>query len=515
MRVRTNDSCSHLDLRARRARKPVLGSLGFLSLLMAASCSVGPDYQPPEIAVPERFRASALAAATPEVVTSLPSSEAWWTLLNDTRLTELIERARASNRDLAAAVWRIEASRAARGVARGEWFPSVDGRGSYERSRISGNGRLAPQPVAPVVPLGASAPDPETPDIDDTNLTSTGLDASWEIDVFGRVRRSVEAADARLEVSVEETRDVWVALAAEVASTYVEILTLEERLSIARANASSQNQTLELTRSRRLAQLAAALDVSQAESNLSLTQSEIPSLVAARDAAMNRLSFLLGEAPGFAETVIQGGTLPVTPLLQGFGVPREVVTRRPDVRAAERRLAEQTARIGIATADLYPRFSLTGGYGYESIDGSQTLDSDSRTFYVGPSFRWNLFDGGRIRQSIALEDALAESARVEFEGTVLRALSEIESAASAFHNERERSQHLADASRSAAAAVGYVRDLYREGITDFQNVLDAERTLFRSEDLAAISRGNSVLEWIRIYRALGGGWSESEFESAP
>lgn len=459
-------------------------------------CTVGPDYAPPELELPDRFRAS----DEPSAVSALPSPEEWWTLLGDPRLAQLVEHARGKNRDLAAALWRVESARAARGIARGEWFPSVDSRGSYTRSRISANGPDAPRPV--VLP-GATV----EPEIDDANLTSTGLDSSWEIDVFGRIRRSVEAAAAGLDASIEDARDVQVVLFAEVARTYVEVSTFDERLAIARANAESQQRTLELTRSRRAAQLSASLDVAQAESNLALTESEIPSLMAGRDAALNRLSFLLGEAPGLADMLVRGGAIPVTPPLAGFGVPRDVLVRRPDVRAAERRLAAQTARIGVATADLYPRFSLTGGYGYESLDGSQTLDSNSRTYYVGPSFRWNLFDGGRIRGTIALEDALAESARQEFESSVLRALEEIETAVSAFRNERERSRRLADAARSAAAAVGYVRDLYREGLTDFQNVLDAERTLYRAEDLAALSRGNAVLAWIAIYRALGGGWS--------
>lgn len=463
---------------------------------VVAGCTVGPDYVPPALELPERFR----AIDEPDAVHELPSPEEWWTLLCDTRLADLVERARAKNRDLAAALWRVESARAARGIARGEWFPSVDSRGSYTRGRVSANGPDAPPPV--VTPAGIVEPD-----IDDANLTSTGLDSSWEIDVFGRIRRSVEAATAGLDATVEDARDVQVVVFSEVARTYVEVLTFDERLAIARANATSQQRTLELTRSRRAAQLSASLDVAQAESNLALTQSEIPSLLAGRDDALNRLSFLLGEAPGLAHAMVQGGAIPVAPPVAGFGVPRDVLVRRPDVRAAERRLAAQTARIGVATAELYPRFSLTGGYGYESLDGSQTLDSDSRTYYVGPSFRWNLFDGGRIRNAIELEDALAESARQEFERSVLLALSEIESAVSAFQNERERARHLADAARSAAAAVGYVRDLYREGLTDFQNVLDAERTLYRAEDLAALSRGNVVLAWIAIYRALGGGWS--------
>ncbi len=496
------------------ARSLVVASIACAVAAAIWSCSVGPDYVPPEMPFPAQFdvveRAKGEAAASqPAAITELPQPEEWWTLLGDQRLQELIEHARNGNRDLAAALWRVEASRAARGVASGEWFPSVDGRGEYRRSRISANGPQAPPPVTPPPKPGSTKPPkPVQPDIDDTNLTSVGLDASWELDVFGRIRRSVEAADAGVEASIDDARDVQVILLADVARTWVEALTFQERLTIARANAESQSGTLDLTRSRREAELSASLDVAQAESNLALTRSEIPALLAGRDDALDRLSLLLGEAPGFTRALLRDGesTIPVAPAIAGFGVPRDVLERRPDVRAAERRLAEQTARIGIATADLYPRFSLTGSYGYESIDGSHTLDSDSRTWFVGPSFRWNLFDGGRIRGRIHLEDALAESARVEFEGVVLRSLQEIESAISALDNERERARLLADAATSAAAATGYVRDLYREGLTDFQNVLDSERTLFRAQDLAVASRGQVVIDWIRVYRALGGGW---------
>ncbi len=462
------------------------------------ACTVGPDYQRPEPELPAGWHAAPEGADPAEI-------DAWWSWLGDPRLTELIERARAGNLDLRTALWRVEAARAARDVTRGEWFPDVDGSGSYERSRLSANGPFAP-PSTPLAPAGVS----------NRNFASIAVDASWEIDVFGRVRRSVEAADADLEATVEDARDVQVILLADVAETYVEALALRARLEIARRNTEAQARTLELTRSRRRAELAPALDVAQAESNLALTRSEIPALEAAQDDALYRLALLLGGAPGVAHDLVDDPSIPAPPPLVGLGLPTDVLLRRPDLRAAERRLAAESARIGVAVADLYPRFSLTGGYGYESLDTSQTLDSDSRTFYVGPSFRWNLFDGGRVRGNVRRQDALAERARVEFEAAVLRALQEIESSVSAFRRERERAGHLDAAARAAETAVGYVRDLYREGLTDFQNVLDAERTLFRSQDQAADSRGAVARAWIRIYRALGGGWTaDAMVEAGP
>lgn len=482
--------------RSRRLRRFAAWSALFL-----ASCTVGPDYEAPTVETPSEWTAG--NTTSPEALDS------WWTLFSDAKLVELIERARRGNRDLASSLMRIEAARAARAIARGEWSPSLDGIGSYERSRPSARGFEAPPPApAPAIPGGGS-PEPATPDVANRNLTAVGVDASWEIDVFGRIRRSVESADADLASTIEDARDLEIVLLADVARAYFEVITLRERIAIAQANAVTQEQTFELTKSRNRAEISTALDVAQAESNLALTRAEIPSLHAAHDAARHRLALLLGESPDRIRDEIVPETLPSAPRLEGVGSPAEMLARRPDVRAAERRYAAQVARIGVATAALYPRFSLTGGYGYESQDGSATLDSESRTFFIGPSFRWNLFDGGRIRSAIDREDALAEEARIRFEAVVLRALQEVETEWSAYRHETERTAELATAARAAQDAANRVRDLYREGLTDFQNVLDAERVLFRVQDLHASSRGQAIEKWIAIYRALGGGFASS------
>jgi multidrug efflux system outer membrane protein len=476
-----------------------------LAALAASSCTVGPDYQAPIVDAPADWRAPADGEVDAGTIGDAASIDRWWSELDDPALDSAVGRAIERNRDLAAARFRVAAAHAARGVARGEWFPDVDGGASYERSRASANGPLAPPSVTLPPESAGEAPRTITPEPANRNLTSIGVDASFEVDVFGRVRRSVEAADADLGSAIEDAADVQVIVVAEVVRTYVEAATFRERLAIAEDNVRSQEQTLELTRTRNRAELSAALDVAQAESNLELTRSEIPALTAGLDAALFRLALLLGEAPGAGHEVATITAVRSPPAVISIGVPSDVLARRPDVRSAERRLAARVARVGVATADLYPRFSITGGYGYESLDGSQTLDSDSRTYYVGPSMRWNLFDGGRVRGVIRLQDALAEEARVVFDGVVLRALQEVEIAVSAYRNERERARRLEAAARAADAAVGYVRDVYREGLTDFQNVLDAERTLFRAQDLAAISRGRVLEAWVAIWRALGGG----------
>lgn len=432
--------------------------------------------------------------------------DTWWTQFRDPVLDELVGLALANNRDLRGALWRIEAARSQLGIARGEWFPDVDGFGSYARLRPSEHALGAPPPP----------PGSDSIDVDDGNFTQVGLDASWELDVFGRIRRSVESANASLAATIEDERDLRVVLLADVAALYFEIRTLDRRIALATQNADSQNSTLGLTQRRLDVGMAPSLDVAQAEANLAATRSEIPALTELRELARFELAVLLGQEPAKLRDCSHDEFAPLlAPDALAVPPPAELLRRRPDVRAAERRVAAQVARIGVAEADLYPRFSLTGSYGYESTDGSRTLTSDSRTFAIGPSFRWNLFDGGRIRNAIAAERAFAEEATAQYENVVLRALAESESALASVEWERRRMAELDTAAAAAARAVDAVRTLYEGGLTDFQNVLDAERTLFQAQDRHAASQGRVAQNLVRLYRALGGGWSPSAADAAP
>lgn len=485
-----------------RDRRVARFAVAFVWGSLAGSCTVGPDYVAP---------APPTQDAWSRALTTAPGGDAgaldaWWTQFHDPVLDELVASALANNRDLRAALWRIEASRAQLGIARGEWFPDVDGTGSYSRLRPSEHALGAPQPP----------PGTDSIDVDDGNFTTIGLDASWELDVFGRIRRSVESADAALAASIEDERDLRVVLLADVAALYFEIRTLERRIALATRNADSQSSTLGLTQRRLDVGMAPSLDVAQAEANLAFTRSEIPALTEARELARFQLAVLLGEEPAKLRDCSHTEFAPLlAPDALAVPPPAELLRRRPDIRAAERRLAAQVARIGVAEADLYPRFSLTGSYGYESTDGSRTLTSDSRTFAVGPSFRWNLFDGGRIRNAIAAERAFAEEATALYENVVLRALAEGESALASVELERRRMAELETAAAAGARAVDAVRTLYEGGLTDFQNVLDAERTLFQAQDRHAASQGRVAQNLVRLYRALGGGWSASTASLEP
>ncbi len=456
---------------------------------LAVGCvTVGPDYQPPEADTPDRWHQ--------ELTRGLASGEAdlrtWWTVLEDRILDSLIERAFAGNLDLKEAVARIREARARLGISTGERFPDVDGTGEALRDRIS-------KDIVDTIPPPQSRTD---------NFFSLGVDSSWEVDLWGRITRSIESADASLQASIEDYRDVLVILYADVASNYVEARALQARIRLAEGNVETQRGSLELTVDRNRAGLVGDLDVRQAEQNLASTEAFIPQLRQQLAAAIHRLGVLLGEPPAtlYAELGAEGA-IPDPPADVLIGLPTELLRQRPDVRRAERQLAAQTAQIGVATADLYPRFSLIGTFAFEGIRGNEFLSGPNRAFTFGPAFRWNLFDGGRVSNSIRVQDALTEQLLLRYENTVLRALEDVENALVSYVQESIRRDALERSAVAARGAVELVDTLYRTGLTDFQNVLDTQRTLFLQEDSLAQSEGFVSQFLIGLYRALGGGWS--------
>jgi NodT family efflux transporter outer membrane factor (OMF) lipoprotein len=457
-----------------------------IALLAAAGCAVGPNYEPPQTDAPDLWHV--------ELMKGLAEGEAnlqtWWVAFDDPTLTSLIERAAQGSLDIHQAVARVEEARARRGIARGEWFPSLDSSSTYQRYRIS-------EEVLEVVPGGRTG-----------NFWSSGLDASWEIDFFGRIRRSVESATAGLQASVEDYRDVLVSVSAEVGTTYVEVRTLQERIRLAELNVGNQRSTLQLVVDRNRAGLVGDLDVRQAEQNLARTESFIPTFRSDLAAAIHRLGVLLGDPPStlFAELGPQTA-IPKPPDEVVVGVPANLLRQRPDVRQAERALAAQTAQIGVAKADLYPRFTLVGTFALQASDFAKWFTGDAFSYGFGPAVRWNLFDGGRVRANVQAEEALTEQALIGYEQTVLVALEEVENAMVAFVQENERRDALQRSVAASVAATGLVRTLYRTGLTDFQNVLDTERTQFQEQDTLAQSEGFVTQNLIDVYRALGGGWS--------
>jgi multidrug efflux system outer membrane protein len=455
--------------------------------MLAAGCAVGPNYAAPEPDVPDRWHQE-LARGLVEGQAPL---QTWWTTLDDRRLDRLVERAVAGNLDLKQAVARVEEARARRGIARGQWFPTIDSLSSYSRTQIS-------EEAFPVPGVGGNA----------QNRYSVGLDASWEIDLFGRIRRSTESANASLEATVEDYRDTLVLLLAEVGRAYVDVRTFQQRIDYARSNVRTQRGSLRLTRDRNTAGLVSNLDLRQAELNLATTEALIPSLQIGLTLAINRLGVLLGQHPTALRSELETpAPIPSPPSEILVGLPTELLRQRPDLRSAERQLAAQTAQIGVAKADLYPRLALLGTFAFDALDAAELFTGDAGAFSFGPAVRWNLFDGGRIRANVRAQESLTEQALLGYEQTVLLALEEVEDAFVAYVQENERRDTLQRSVAAADAAVKLVNTLYRTGLTDFQNVLDTERSLFQQQDQLAQSDGQVTQNLIQIYRALGGGWS--------
>jgi outer membrane protein TolC len=440
-----------------KPRKPLFLFFA-IGLLGLSGCMVGPNYQRPVVEVPDVWQDT----ATAKVTDGEAPLQTWWDVFQDPKLTELLQRAQASNLDLAQAAWRIQESRAIRGVAKGELLPNVQGTGDLSRQDPSEN----------VVPL---------PDLaDPQNFFSVGVDASWEVDVFGRIRRTIEAATAELGASVEDYRDVLVTLLSDVALSYIELTALQARINYAVANVRAQRDTLQITRDRFTAGLVSQLDITQAESNLANTEAQIPPLRAGLTASLNRLAVLLRETPGS--------------LNQELGTAIDIP-------------AAQMARIGIRTADLYPRFSLFGFLALESTEGGELFDSSSVTWGFGLPIRWNIWAGGSIRASIKVEEARTEQALLFYEQAVLRALEEVENTMVAYYQERFRRDKLVEAVVASERSVELVRTQYMAGLTNFQNVLDTQRSLFNQQDQLAESEGVLVQNLVALYKALGGGWN--------
>ena len=476
----------------RSSIERITGRVGrpFVILLVAilsfAGCfAVGPDYKAPNIVAPvewSRNLRGGLNAAEPEAQTLAK----WWTTLGDMDLSNLMDRAIAGNLDLKKAQARIREARARRGVAEAGLFPSLNVAGSATVSRSSedtGSGMRR-------------------------ELYRTGFDASWEVDVFGGVRRSVEAAQGDLEASAADYQAVLVSLLAEVAVNYVEARTFQTQLQVAEENLKAQAETLQLTEWRFTAGLVSSLDVEQAKTNLENTRAQLPRLRSNIEAAKNRLAILLGVFPGTLEAQLTARKpIPEAPMEVAVGVPAEALRRRPDVRRAERQLAAQTARIGVATADLYPKFSLPGSIGLEALSANHPFSTANRAWSLIGSFAWTIFKGGAIRQNIEVQNALQEQALKRYEATILTALEEVENSLVAYAEEQERRDTLTEATQSAQRAAELARDQYASGLIDFQTVLDAERSVLSFQDQLAQSKGQVISNLISLYKALGGGWT--------
>lgn len=464
-----------------------------------AGCAVGPDYEQPEVVLPDAWREVAAA----DLAGDAPPLATWWEAFDDPLLTSLIRRSGETSRNVVVAAARVEEARALRGVAKAPLFPDLVLTGSYTRTRPSENSAQGE-----IVEAIGGEPGQVTENF------QAGFDSFWEIDLWGRIRRQVEAADASLQASVEDYRDVLVTLFADVAATYVDVRTAQERIRFARQNVELQTESAQLTRDRFNAGLTSALDVAQAESNVANSSAQIPLLEFELERAKNRLAVLVGVNPGTLDEELSEPTGIPTPDSTIMSVlPAELLRRRPDIRSAERRLAAQTALIGARKAELYPSFSLAGVLELVSADAGDLFAGESTQWTLLPGLRWNLFSGGRIRNQVRVEEARTAQALAGYEQSVLLALEEAENSLIGLQRVRVRRERLTVAVAATERAVGLVRTQYLSGLTNFQNVLDSQRSLFEQQDQLAVTEGDAVQALIALNKAMGGGWDVDAVEA--
>jgi multidrug efflux system outer membrane protein len=484
----------------KRRFKSIPALMVLLCLAASLGCAVGPDFKPPDMPVPAGW------AGPPPLPAVTPAEQdltRWWTVFDDNMLASLIQQAVESNLDLKFAEARIRQARAVRGIAQSFLGPTVDATGSYQRSEAS---------VSPTTGTGRNSDNTVSVT---TNQYFAGFDAAWELDIFGGVRRSIEAADADLQASVEARRDVLVTLTAEVARNYIDLRAFQQRISIARQNLEAQKHSAKLTRQRFEAGLASGLDVANAEAQVATTAAVIPLLEASARQTIYSLGVLLGRPPAaLVQELAPALAIPTAPPSAPMGVPSELLRRRPDIRQAEAGVHAATARIGVAEADLYPRFTITGSIGVKASDFGSWLDWSSRLWSIGPGVTWRVFDMGRIRSDIAQQEALQDQSLIAYQKTVLTALQEVEGALISLDKEQEHRNALVDAVAFNQKAVDLSIKLYTEGQTDFLNVLQAQRALFLTQDALAQSTQTISTNLVALYKALGGGWDVQEAEQS-
>lgn len=464
-----------------------------LATLLSGCAAVGPDYTAPATDTPPAWQAPISGGLTSRPLEPGTLAEWWWSL-DDPTLDRLVDAAIAGNLDLRAAAARVREARARRGISAADRFPTLRAQGSAAKSRSS---RQAGSGLT-------------------TELYSAGFDASWELDLFGGKRRALQAAQASLEAAQWDRRDVMVSLLAEVALNYVELRTYQARLRITRDNLQSQEEAYAIAQWRREAGLTTQLDVDQAKSSLEQTRAQLPSLRSGLQQTLNRLGVLLGRTPGSVSAELSTpGAIPIPPAHVAVGIPAEALRRRPDVRKAERQLAAQTAQVGVASAARYPSLSLAGSIGLESLDSANLFVASARTWMAGLNAAWTLFDAGRLRQTVAVQNALQEQALIAYQGSVLTALQDVENALVAYAEEQSRRQSLRHAQQAARNADELAREQYAAGLVDFQVVLDTQRTLLTLEDQLVQSDAQVTSNLIQLYKALGGGWNSLAARAAP
>lgn len=459
--------------------------LATISAVLLAACAVGPDYHKPEVATSDQFVGTDAAQFSTQDV-----EREFWKQFNDEQLNELIERALVANHDIRIATSRLREARALRGQAKLDLAPTVTASSGYTKARASDR-QLGP-----------------LQNVDrEQDFYDSGFDAFWELDFFGRVRRGVEASTAQLQSAEASVYATQVSVTAEVARNYFELRGAQEQLEVARRNAENQGETVRITTARLDAGRGTQLDASRAQAQLSATLATIPDLEAGVTRSMLRLGVLTGQQPESVVPQLSAAKpLPTLPVAHDIGTPELLLRRRPDIRVAERNLAASTAEIGVAVGDLFPRITFLGHWGYDAVSSSALGNTGSETFSFGPSISWAAFDLGRVRQKIAQREAAADGALAKYEQTVLQALEETDASLTAYSKAIVKQQHLQTSANASLEAAKLARARYENGVADFLQVLDAERTALAAEDQLARSETQTATALLATYKALGGGF---------
>ncbi|MFS8609394.1 MAG: efflux transporter outer membrane subunit [Gammaproteobacteria bacterium] len=455
--------------------------LALAATSLLAGCAVGPDYVEPETP-PASFH-----LAEGELFDDRPFEAQWWAQFGDPVLDDLVERALRANLDVRTALLRIDESRALLRSTRRRQWPSSQ----YEAAREASKSQ---QPVFSTERI-------------EVESYRAGFQSAWEIDVFGRLRRDTEAAIADAQAAEATLRDVQVLVAAEVVGTYLDLREAQKRLSVAEANLATQRETLHLTQVRYELGRGSELDVASARAALAATEAQIPVLTAQEHIAAHRLAVLVGARPGEIDVELAYREMPPHLTTLAIGSPEELLRRRPDIRAAERRLAAATARIGVAKADLFPRVSFDGFLGFIAGDSGELGESSSKAWSMTPVVRWAAFDLSGVRAEVRRAETSAELALAEYEATVLRALEETENAFVSYAQQRRRLEAILEQAEASRRAAELARIRYAEGALDFLRLLDAERTVLEAEDAAVVAAAELNAAVVAIYKALGGGWA--------
>jgi multidrug efflux system outer membrane protein len=476
----------------RNDRARVLLSMALSAGLCA--CAVGPDYQPPKTIGQQAAVDAQFANATETGFAASEVQARFWTAFNDATLSQLVDQGLTQNYDLKRAVANLRAARGALRLKGFDQFPTVTSSASYTHGLVSESQALLP---------GLSRDDRTG------NVADVGFDASWELDLFGRVRRDVEAARADNAAAEATVQDAQVSVTAEIARNYFVLRGVQDQLAVATGNAANQQQTVDITHARLDAGRGNELDTSRAEAQWQTTLASIPLLQSSIATTIYRLSVLTGRPPNALMSqlsVVQ--PLPVLPPLNNIGTPEALLRRRPDIRVAERRLAGATARVGVAVGDLFPKVTFVGSIGYNAGSLSDIGDSGSQRYGFGPSISWAAFDLGRVRSRIDIAKANTDAALAAYQSTVLGALEETEGALIVYGRAQNRRDTLTLAANASSRAASLARQRFEGGLTDFVNVLEAERDALLAQDALAQSRTQTATSLIAVYKALGGGWQQ-------